>query len=48
MLYALSIPLAFVEPFLAILIFWSVAAMWLVPDARIERALQERNGVDTP
>ncbi len=47
-LYALSIPLAFVQPFLAILIFWSVATMWLIPDARIERALQESSGIDSP
>jgi uncharacterized membrane protein len=36
-LYAASIPLAFVEPWLSQAIFVLVAAMWLVPDRRIER-----------
>jgi uncharacterized membrane protein len=39
-LYTLSIPLAFVRPWLAIAIFVAVALMWFVPDSRIERAVR--------
>jgi uncharacterized membrane protein len=39
-LYTLSIPLAFVRPWLAIAIFVAVALMWFVPDSRIERAVK--------
>jgi uncharacterized membrane protein len=39
-LYVLSIPLAFVRPWLAIAIFVAVALMWFVPDSRIERAVK--------
>ncbi len=35
-LYVSAIPLAFVWPWVAILIYVTVAAMWLVPDKRIE------------
>jgi uncharacterized membrane protein len=35
-LYVSAIPLAFVWPWVAILIYVAVAAMWLVPDKRIE------------
>ena len=40
-LYAAGIPLAFVYPFASCALYGSVAIMWLVPDRRIERALQE-------
>ena len=38
-LYALSIPLAFVRPWISFIIFATVALTWLVPDRRIERRL---------
>lgn len=47
-LYAASIPLAFAQPILSIIVYWSVAVMWLIPDARIERALREHDGITTP
>ncbi len=37
LLYALAIPLAFVNPWIADGIYGFVALMWLVPDRRIER-----------
>jgi uncharacterized membrane protein len=40
-LYVLAIPLAFVRAWIADAIFVTVALMWLVPDRRIERNLQE-------
>jgi uncharacterized membrane protein len=39
-MYALSIPLAFVHPWIAIGLYIAVALMWLVPDRRIERHLK--------
>ena len=41
-LYAVAIPLAFYSPRASFLILIGVAAMWLVPDTRIERALKAR------
>jgi uncharacterized membrane protein len=38
-LWAVAIPLAFVHPVIADLIYVAVALMWLVPDRRIERRL---------
>lgn len=38
-IYALAIPLAFVSPELACLLYVLVAIMWLIPDRRIERVL---------
>ncbi len=38
-LYALAIPLAFVSPWLAQVLYLAVALMWLVPDRRIEKVL---------
>src|SRR5262245_19348157 len=40
-LYAAAIALAFVVPWVSILIYAVVAMMWLVPDRRIENALRE-------
>jgi hypothetical protein len=40
-LYALAVPLAFLAPIVALAIYAGVAVMWLIPDARIERAMQE-------
>ena len=44
-MYVSAIPLAFVKPLLAKLLFIGVAILWLVPDRRIERALA---GEDLP
>jgi uncharacterized membrane protein len=38
-IYALSIPLAFVQAWLACVLFVLVAVIWLIPDRRIERTL---------
>ena len=40
-LYLLAIPLAFVSPWLANGLFVLVAALWFIPDRRIERALAQ-------
>ena len=40
-LYAAAVVLAFVNPWISIVLYVLVAAMWLVPDKRIERALRE-------
>ena len=37
--YVLAIPLAFVRPWLACALYITVAAMWLIPDRRIERKI---------
>jgi uncharacterized membrane protein len=44
-LYALAIPLAFVQQFVAYAIYVGVALMWLVPDRRIEEFFR-REGRD--
>ena len=41
-LYLCGIALAFVNPWLAMLVFTIVAIMWLVPDRRVERYLAAR------
>jgi uncharacterized membrane protein len=41
-LYLISIPMAFVSHWISLGVFVLVAAMWLVPDPRIERRLDER------
>ena len=38
--YVIAIPLAFVRPWIACLIYGSVAVMWLVPDRRIEKTMK--------
>ena len=38
--YALSIPIAFVSPWVSYAIFVGVAILWVVPDRRIERVLE--------
>ena len=40
-LYMVSIPLAFLHPFISIAIFALVALIWLVPDPRIETQLRQ-------
>ena len=39
LMYAAAIPLAFVAPWIAGVIYVTVALVWLVPDRRIERAM---------
>ena len=39
--YLLSIGLAFVKPFLSHVLFVLVAAMWVIPDKRIEKILEQ-------
>jgi uncharacterized membrane protein len=39
-LYGAAIPLAFLNPWLANILYIFVALLWLVPDRRIERALE--------
>jgi uncharacterized membrane protein len=36
-LYVLAIPLAFLAPWLAVLLYVAVSALWFIPDRRIER-----------
>jgi uncharacterized membrane protein len=43
--YALSIPLAYLHPVISAIIFVSVAAMWLIPDKNIEKALKSWNEI---
>lgn len=38
-IYAVALPVALVAPPLAVAIYYAVAAWWVVPDRRIERAL---------
>jgi TMEM175 potassium channel family protein len=42
LLYAVAIPLAFVDPRIACGLYVVIAVMWLVPDRRIETILTER------
>jgi uncharacterized membrane protein len=39
--YVVSMPLAFVNPWISMAIFGLIALWWLIPDRRIERALDE-------
>jgi uncharacterized membrane protein len=38
-LYAVAIPLALLAPWASLALFWIVAAVWLVPDRRIEKVV---------
>jgi uncharacterized membrane protein len=40
-MYAIAIPLSFASRWVAVALYAAVAAMWLVPDRRIERTLSE-------
>ena len=45
-LYAGAIPLALVAPWAALGVYWIVAAIWLVPDRRIEKVVLDcENGI---
>jgi len=46
-LYALAIPLAFVQQLLSDAIYVLVALMWLIPDRRIEAIFDEIGGEST-
>jgi uncharacterized membrane protein len=41
LLYIAAIPLSFVQPWIAGILYVTVSIMWLVPDRRIERVLSE-------
>jgi uncharacterized membrane protein len=48
-LYAAAIPLAFWQPWLSYVVYVAITLMWIVPDLRIERAvekLEDANGGD--
>lgn len=40
-LYTAAIPLAYVNPYISVVIFFIVAIYWLVPDKNIERVLEK-------
>jgi uncharacterized membrane protein len=42
LLYLLAIPLAFVHPLISNALYVTVAAIWLIPDRRIEKAIEKR------
>lgn len=42
LIYIISIPLAFANVWISILCFVLVAAIWLIPDKKIEKIIQER------
>ena len=44
LIYLAAIPLAFVSPWIASGLYAFVALLWLIPDRRIERALEQQNG----
>jgi len=39
--YVAALPLAFVSPFISIAVYVAVAFLWLIPDRRFERRLQQ-------
>ncbi len=41
-LYAVAIPIAFMRPWISAALFVTVALIWLIPDRRIEKHLQEQ------
>ena len=41
-IYALAIPMAFLNPWISQCLYVLVALMWLIPDRRIEKAMAER------
>jgi uncharacterized membrane protein len=48
LLYAAGIGLCFVQPWLGVIPFVVVALMWLIPDRRVERWLQEQEKMPRP
>jgi uncharacterized membrane protein len=47
-IYAVAIPAAFLQPWISWLLFVAVAALWLAPDPRIERELDDKRAADEP
>ena len=45
--YVVGIAVAFVEPWVAIVIYVGVAVVWLIPDRRIARVIQGDDGAET-
>jgi hypothetical protein len=43
--YLVAIPLAFVHPWVAFLLYILVAIMWLIPDRRIERKMSSEGSI---
>jgi uncharacterized membrane protein len=41
LLYTAAIPLAFLQPWIAMVLYVTVAIMWLIPDRRIEEKIVE-------
>ena len=39
--YVVAIPLAFVSPWIAVVLYVAIALMWFVPDRRIETILKQ-------
>jgi uncharacterized membrane protein len=39
LIYAVGIPIALIAPLVSFALYWLVAAMWIVPDPRIERRI---------
>jgi uncharacterized membrane protein len=44
LIYLAAVPLAFVRPWMAIALYVLVSLIWLVPDRRIERRIEEPRG----
>jgi hypothetical protein len=42
--YTLGMLLAFVEPWVSIVLYIAIAIAWFIPDRRIERRLPEESG----
>jgi uncharacterized membrane protein len=40
-MYAAGIPLAFVSPWIAVVLYVAVALIWFVPDRRIEAGVKQ-------
>jgi uncharacterized membrane protein len=47
-LYAIAIPAAFLKPWISWALFVAVALMWLAPDPRIERVLDDERAAEEP
>jgi uncharacterized membrane protein len=43
LLYTAAIPLAFLQPWIAMVLYVTVAIMWLIPDPRIEEKIVEED-----
>lgn len=41
-IYFISVPLAFINPGISLLMYALVAAMWLIPDKRIEKVIESK------